>query len=240
MPLAILIITAAVISSLFRALTPWAKQYKKEVEHHLSTLLGEPVSIHTMETGWYWFEPVIKLKQVSISDGKQKVIKLDKLLVGINIFSSLLHWQIQPGVLFLDELHLTLRQKGGRWQVDGLTGPNKSTMTLDTDTYKPILAWILAQQKIIIKNLSAQVYLQNGTLIPIREFNLTIANRSGRYRIKGKAHLAQTTRTDFQLLAEMYLDPHAFHKTTGHAFFSVDDFLPAQWQSFFRNHVFIC
>ncbi|HHF7345898.1 TPA: YhdP family protein [Legionella feeleii] len=233
MPLAILIITAAVISSLFRALTPWAKQYKKEVEHHLSTLLGEPVSIHTMETGWYWFEPVIKLKQVSISDGKQKLIKLDKLLVGINIFSSLWHWQIQPGVLFLDELHLTIRQKNGQWQVDGLTGPNKSTMTWDTDTYKPILAWILSQQKIIIKNLSAQVYLQNGTLIPVREFNLTIANRSGRYRIKGKAHLAQTTRTDFQLLAEMYLDPRALNKTVGHAFFSVDDLLLAQWQSFF-------
>ena len=61
---------------LFRALTPWAKQYKAEVEQHLSTIFGEKVTINTMETGWYWFEPVIKLNQINISDGKQEVVKL--------------------------------------------------------------------------------------------------------------------------------------------------------------------
>nr|WP_302473891.1 YhdP family protein [Legionella sp. PL877] len=227
--LAALIIAAAVISSLFRALTPWAKQYKSQVEHHLSVLLGEPVTINTMETGWYWFEPVIKLNQVAILDGEKAAVKLNKLLVGINLLSSLWHWQIQPGVLFVDDLHLNFHQTDEGWQIDGIV---KQKMTADVSSYKPILAWILAQQKIIIKNLSTHIHLRDGTLIPLSDFNLTITNHSGRYRIKGAAHLAQTTATKFQLLADLNLDSGSLDNASGQLFFSAKHLLPAQWQQF--------
>ena len=46
-----LIIFTALVSSVFRALTPWATEYKSDVEKRLPTLLGQPVSIKTMETG---------------------------------------------------------------------------------------------------------------------------------------------------------------------------------------------
>lgn len=228
--LAILIITAAVISSLFRALTPWAKQYKGEVEQHLSLLLGGPVTINTMETGWYWFEPVIKLNQVSISDGDQKVVKLSKLLMGINLFSSFWHWQIQPGVLFIEDLHLRLHQTDDQWQIDGLD--DKQNMTWDLASYQPILVWVLAQQKIIIKNLSLHIYMQDGNIIPLSGLNLSIVNHAGRYKIKGRGYLAQSVTTTIQLLANLTLNPYALHKASGHVFFSVQHLLPAQWQGF--------
>lgn len=231
MPLAILIIIAAVISSLFRALTPWATQYKTDVEHHLSTLLGEPVTINTMETGWYWFEPVIKLNQVEVFDGKKAVVKLNKLFVGINVLSSLWHWQIQPGVLFIDDLHLNIHQTDEGWRIDGIS--NKQNMTLDAETLKPILRWVLAQQKIILKNLSTHIYFKDGTLIPLDDFDLSIANQLGHYRIKGAAHLQQSDATNFQLLADLYLNSEALKATSGHVFFSVQQLLPAQWQKFF-------
>lgn len=230
MSLAFLIITAAVISSFFRALTPWAKQYKAEVEHHLSLMLGETVTISTMETGWYWFEPVIKLNKVIISDGKQEVLKLHRLLVGINLLSSLWHWQIQPGVLFIDDLHLSLRQTNKGWDVEGIDGYDEPKMSWESA--KPILAWVLAQQKIIIKNLSAQLYMQDGTVIPLSELNLNVANHSGHYRIRGRGSLAQTAATNFQLLADLSLDPYALDRTDGHVFFSIQHLLPAQWQGF--------
>ncbi|KTD15399.1 transmembrane protein [Legionella hackeliae] len=236
MPLAILIIAAAVISSLFRALTPWATQYKTDVEHHLSTLLGEPVTISTMETGWYWFEPVIKLNQVEVLDGSKAVLKLKKLFVGINIFSSLWHWQIQPGVLFIDDLHLNLRQTDEGWQIDGIA--NRQNMAFDTETLKPILEWILDQQKIILKDVSAHLFFKDGTVIPFDDLDLSIANHSGHYRIKGNAFLEQTTATKFELLADLYLDADALNKTSGHAFFSVHQVLPAQWQKFLPQNRF--
>lgn len=228
--LAFLIITAAIISSLFRALTPWAKQYKAEVEQHLSTVLGEAVTISTMETGWYWFEPVIKLNQVTISDGKQDRIKLSKLLMGINLFSSLWHWQLQPGVLFIDDLHLSLHQNEKGWEIDGIDTYNSPKISWEAA--QPVLAWILAQQKIIIKNLSAHLYMQDGVLIPLSDLNLHIMNKAGHYTIKGRGNLAQTAATNFQLLAELKIDPYALNKTSGQAFFSTHHLLPAQWQGF--------
>jgi uncharacterized protein (TIGR02099 family) len=228
--LAVLIIIAAVVSSLFRALTPWAKQYKTEVEQHLSTLLGEPVTIDTMETGWYWFEPVIKLKHVSVSNGQSDVIQLKKLLVGINLFSSLWNWQIQPGVLYIDSLNLSLRQTETNWQVEGLAGTPQ--MRLDASTYQAILAWILAQQKIIIKNVSTEVYLKDGSKIPVKALNLSVAQKGGLYHIKGSASLDREVTT-FSWLAEMALDPYALKESRGHLFFSAERLKLAAWQKFF-------
>ncbi|MBA3537581.1 MAG: TIGR02099 family protein [Tatlockia sp.] len=230
--LAFLIITAAVISSLFRALTPWAKQYKTEVEQQLSLVLGQKVTINAMETGWYWFEPVVKLNQISISDGKQVAVQLSKLLIGIDILSSLWHWQIQPGILLIEDLNLRLHQQNGYWQVDGIDGLDNHKLNWNPTTYQPILAWILGQQKIIIKNLSAHVYMQDGTLIPLTELNLNIANRSGHYYIKGRGSLEQATPTNFQLLADLILDPYALNKTTGQIFFAVQHLVPLQWLGF--------
>ena len=230
-PFAIFMITLAIVFSVFRALTPWAKQYKGEVEQHLSTLLGQPVVISSMETSWYWFEPVLKLNQVSVSDQQDQVLTLTKLMVGINLFSSLWNWHIQPGILYVDDVHLTLRQVNNRWEIDGLRH-DEPMPKLDSSTYLPILGWLLGQQKIVIKNLSALVHLSNGSLLPVTGLNLTAVNNNGRYRLKATAKLAQTTPTELLAVADIKLDPKALNKGNGHAYISLHHFLPTQWQGF--------
>ncbi len=231
MTCAIVIISFAILFSLFRALTPWARQYKSEIEQHLSTLIGQPVKISSMETSWYWFEPVLKLNQVTVSDAQQPILKLNKLLVGINLLSSIWHWQIQPGILYIDNLHISLREINDRWQIDGL-GLGQQLTTLDSDSYLPLLAWILGQQKIMLHHVSALVHLKDGSLLPLKEINLTIVNRSGRYRLKGNARLAQTMETQLSILADMHIDTDDLDKTNGEMYISVSNFLPAQWQGF--------
>ncbi|STX51915.1 transmembrane protein [Legionella busanensis] len=228
---AICITAVALMSSLFRALTPWAKQYKPQLEQRLTTLLGEPVTIQRMETGWFWFEPVIKLKNINVQSA-HKIIHLKKLLVGINLFESLRHWQLQPGILYVEDLNLTLRQLNDQWQVEGLTNINKDNTVLSNVAHAPILAWILEQKKIIIKNLNLQVYLHDKTLLPLRHFNLTITNNSGQYAIKGNAYLAQKPLTSFELLAKMQLDPYKLNKAQGQAFFAVKHLQLTQWDVF--------
>lgn len=234
MPLAIVIILMAILFSLFRALTPWAKQYKSNIEQHLSSLLGQSVKINDMETSWYWFEPVLKMNQVTLSDRDDHVVHLKKLLVGIDLFSSLWHWQIQPGVLYVDDVHLTLRQTNNHWDVDGLSN-NKQSMTFDSESYLPVLGWVLSQQKIIIKHVSALIYLSDGTLIPIRDLNLTTRHSYGHYQVKGSAKLDQATPTELAIVADMQLDPYALQKASGHAYLSVRHFLPKQWQGLLPN-----
>ena len=82
-----------------------------------------------METGWYWFEPVIKLDTVTVVSGADQVIQLKKLLVGINLFESFWHWQIQPGILYINDLNLTIRQVNHHWHIDGLMIGDKPGMS---------------------------------------------------------------------------------------------------------------
>ncbi|WP_126338587.1 YhdP family protein [Legionella spiritensis] len=231
--LAVLIIIAALLSSLVRALTPWATQYKPALEQYLSTLLGQPVIIDSLKTGWYWFEPVVKLKEVTVRDGEKNVVRVKKLLVGINLFSSLRHWQIQPGVLYIEGLKLTACQTKVGWRINGLRGLTFFDIGATSDAYQPMLAWILSQQKIIVKKLSLPIHLKNGSVIPVHDLNLMIAKSGGRYRMKGSAGLKQRVTTTIDVKADLYLNPYSMQESQGQIYVSVEDFLPAQWQSVF-------
>ena len=237
MPFAIFIIILAILFSLFRALTPLAKQYKGRVEQHLSHLLGQPVTIQDMETSWYWFQPVLKMDHVILSDDKHRVLKFNQLLVGINLFSSLWHWQIQPGVLYVADAHLTLRQGSDHWDIDGLSHDRQS-MSFDTSSYLPVLSWIFSQQKIIIKHVSAMIHFRDGTLIPLQDLNVSALHSYGHYRLNGSARLAQTTPTEVSVIADIQLNPNALKNASGHAYLSVHHLLPAQWQSFFPKSTY--
>lgn len=234
MPLAIFIILLAILFSLFRALTPWATQYKGDIERHLSSILGQPVAIQSMETSWYWFEPVLKLNQVTVSDAADHVLTLNKLLVGINLLSSIWHWHIQPGILYVDDVHLTLREVGDHWQMDGL-GQGAKLSTADPAAYLPVMAWVLSQQKIIVKNASIFVHFSDGMTVPVSAINVTAVNNNGRYRIKAAVKLDQLTATEFLMLADLQLKPYTFTLGSGHAYIAARHLLPGQWQRFFPS-----
>lgn len=227
---AILIIAAAVFSSIFRSLTPWAKQYKSEVEHHLSLILGQPVTVQTMETGWYWFQPVLKLKQVEINNGEIKSLHMDKLLVGINLFKSLWNWRIQPGILYIDDLHLIIREKDGHWNVDGMPASTLKDNELSLDNTQRILVWLSQQERLIIKHVSVFFHFSDGGLIPVNALNLSIINQGGVYSLNGDARLKQTNTTFFKLLGKVHFDPFHPENTQGQFYFSAKHIVPAQLQ----------
>jgi len=228
---AILLISLAIFFTLFRAMTPWVKQYRVQIEQHLSTLLGQPVTIHDLQTSWYWFEPVLKMDQVTLSDQEDHVLKLNKLSVGINLWSSLWHWQIKPGVLSVEDVHLTVRQIDHHWEVDGLK-PNKQVMHIGEDAYLPLLGWMLSQDTTIIKHLSATIHLEDGTSLALRDVNIKAVNSFGRYRLYGGAQLDQSIPTAVSIIADLNINLDALDQVKGHVYLSAKHFLPAQWQRF--------
>jgi uncharacterized protein (TIGR02099 family) len=231
MTLAILIILMAVFSSIFRSLTPWAKHYKSEVEHHISLLLGQKVTIQTMETGWYWFQPVLKLKQVTLGDDPKQAFHLNTLLVGINLVKSVWHWQIQPGVLYIDNMHLTIKEKyPHHWTVNGISTDAINAEDMSPEKSKQILIWLSQQERLIIKQVSIHFYFSDGGIIPIDGLNISIVNRGNHYKFKGNARLEQTSSTNLQLLGDGYLDPAHVDNIDGKFYFSAQNLVPAQWQ----------
>lgn len=236
--LAIVIITAALLTSLLRALTPFVAQYQSDVENYLSKLLGQDVVIGSMETGLYWFEPMIKLTDLAIFKNQQSVLDAHQVIVGINLFSSLWHWQIEPGVLYVDQVHLIIHQRDDHWRVEGFSSLGSKSSLFTMSSKMRVVAWILSQQKLIFKQLSADVYLKDGTLIPVKQFNLIIAKHFGRYQLKGDIDIGQDQPTLLRVLADLSINPKALSKTSGEIYVYGRDVQPALWQEFLGEHRF--
>jgi len=229
--LAVMIILIAIISSVFRALTPWAKQYKPLLEQKLSQLIGQPVSIEHLETGWYRFEPVVKMKNITIQQANKNTLDLKTLFVGIDLFSSLWHWQIQPGILYVEKAHFDIYETGKRWHLQGLP-INLNQSRLNAASPKELVSWLALQQKMIFKNVSFSINYANGEKIPVKELNLSVINDHENYKIKGLASLDQKTKTTINLLAELNLNPYDIHESNGEIYIDFNNALPRQLQLF--------
>ncbi len=204
MVLALVIIIAAIVSSLFRALTPWAKQYKGDVESTLSASLGKKVVIDNMETSWYWFYPVIKLDHVRIKNEGAKDLEIKKLLIGMNFFTSLIHWQFEPGILYIDGVELSLKQRDSGWLIEGFSKVSDGASGVPDESYQAVLARLLSQQKIILNNISGRLlfkgtpgcvldYCEPKTEVKVRYFALTMIHNGNLFKIKADAGLGKNT-----------------------------------------------
>lgn len=227
----IFIVLIAIVFSVFRALTPWARQYKPAIEEQLTTILGQPVTIGTMQTGWYWLRPVLQLNKVALTDHQDNTLKLNKLLVGINIFSSILHWKVQPGIIYVDNSHFVLHQVKDHWALEGLNLTGQST-EFGPEVYLPLLTWLSGQEKIIVRHASLTAHFQDGTVVPLTNINVILQTQSGGYRLKGAARIARKIPTDFTMYASLQLNPFALEETKGQIYLAVQSLFPGQWSNF--------
>ncbi len=223
----------ALVFSLFRGLTPWISQYKSQIETELSSMLGEKITIDSMETGWYWFEPVIRLNKVELAHGVNQDLTIKQLIVGIDLWSSLRQWKLQPGVLLADGLNMAINQEQGEWQVKGLERVKTSSNSLSVESMPAILRWILNQQRIDFKDTNMTMHLQSGTIIPLSLENLSIENDQGLYKVKAVAITRQTVRSKLKFLATLHLNAEDLRQSNGSIYVDINHILLTQWQSLF-------
>lgn len=227
----LLFVLFAIFFSIFRALTPWAKQYKVQIEQQLSGFLGQPVRIGDLQTSWYWFQPVLKMQDVRLSDGQHRQMMVNQLLVGVNLWRSLWSWQIKPGVLYVHETTITLNQVSDtRWDIEGLQ-PNQAVTSIDNKAYLPVIAWLLSQDTVMLNHVAINLHLQDGTVLPLKQVNLKMRNNGGHIRLSGHAELAKETPSLFSWAADLNIHPENVQALSGHVYFSATDFIPSSWQS---------
>jgi uncharacterized protein YhdP len=231
--IAFAIIGAALLSSLVRGLTPWVAQYRQLVEKYLSQALSEKVVIGKMETGWYWFQPVVRLNDLGIFKHNYSVIEAQNLTLGINLWRSLWHWQLEPGILYLENLHLTVHQnEQGVWMVDGISSKDKPNFLENLQKNPQLLAWLLADNKIIIKHSTLEVYLHDGTLIPVQHVNFLLANQDGTLELRGRIQVGRSHPTMFTVAGDLALHPENALRIDGLLYIACRNLQLSQWQEF--------
>jgi uncharacterized protein YhdP len=157
--------------SLARLATPWLSKYTPQIEQYASEQLGMSVKVNEIQVGWYYIEPVIHLSNVSISvpktttSSEKSVIIIDDIGVGISLFSTLWHWNIEPCTLLISGASLHM---------------NPTLLSDEPLKIDPIIHWILKQKKVLIKNVA--LYWNNTPSNPettnplIQQKPFTIAN----------------------------------------------------------------
>jgi uncharacterized protein (TIGR02099 family) len=228
--LAVLFILMAIIFTVFRAFTPWARQYKPMVEAHLSSMLGRSVVVQNMQTSWYWFHPVLRLEDVSLSDNQAHTVQLKQLSIGIDILRSLWNWDIQPGIVYFDQSRLVLQQLPDRWVLNGLN-LGEQQINEGPETYLSLFGKLSSHEKIVVRHVAMDIHLLSGKIVPLKHVNLIIQNKNGRYLLKGTLQLNDQVKTECSVTADLQFNPQAFDQTQGHLFLSVKSFLPKQWQA---------
>ncbi len=225
------IIFFAIVLSLFRGLTPLIGKYRPELEQRLSQMLGENVQIGTMQTGWYWFEPVLRLKNIEVTDVNQQKISLGQLFIGLDLPTSLWNWSWQPGMLAIDDLHVSIKQTADGWQMQGLSGSSQGIEMKDSSHAKWLMRWVLNQQQTRLRHAQIRLYLLDGSVLPFDDVNLLLQNHDERYTIKADAQMDQTTPTSIKLQGVLSIKDAQWHNAEGQLHLEVKDLLPGQWQS---------
>lgn len=220
--LATFLVILAIFFTLFRALTPLVKQYRPQIQQQLSLWAGQDISIHDIETSWYWFTPVLRLNQVVIHNAQQHALRFNQVMVGIDLFSSILHWQVQPGVLYVDEAHLKIHQTEDNWKIEGFDLPNMAAEEdVQASDILPFIGILLAQDKVILKHVSAELSLKNGVHIPLTSLNFKADHHGQNYRIYSKAIIGKNPDIHMTVIANLSLDGNDLHKLSGQIYMSV-------------------
>jgi uncharacterized protein (TIGR02099 family) len=128
----LLVLIAAALATA-RLLTPEVTAYRMEVEQAASQALHRQVTIGRMQGGWRGLNPVIKLKDVVLSDpaGMHATLAIPEIWLTVDAERYLTHQQIRLAGIDLIGAELTLvRDAGGTVYLEGFRPDNDDSQLL--------------------------------------------------------------------------------------------------------------
>ena len=119
---AVALIILAVAFTLLRGLLPHATGYITEIENGISSQIGLPVTIGSLDAEMHWFTPRLKVLDLVIykEDGKEKLINLTEATISLAYLDSIRFMMPMAGTVNLHGAELFIeRHPNGKWVVQG-------------------------------------------------------------------------------------------------------------------------
>jgi uncharacterized protein YhdP len=119
---AVALIILAVAFTLLRSMLPHATGYIAEIERGISSQIGLPVSIGSLDAEMHWFTPRLKVLNLVIykENGKDKLINLTEATISLAYYESLKFMMPVAGTVSLHGAELFIeRHPHGKWVVQG-------------------------------------------------------------------------------------------------------------------------
>ena len=158
------------------------------------------VKIQSVSTYWKGVHPLFALKDVTIlgDDGKQILIEMDHLNIGIDFLSSFLHWTFIPGMLEVSGAKISLFQDQlGHWKIADLNQNATSTAT----EFNEWLKWLATQKQISLTDIHIQFQTTHQKIIPIDIEKIESFSRIFSTQIEGEVSIKQPRLATLHLVA---------------------------------------
>jgi uncharacterized protein (TIGR02099 family) len=182
--LLVLLVLVATLVAVARIWIPEVSAYRQEIEQAASKALNKQVTIGRLQAGWRGLNPVIKLKNVELSDpaGMHETLAVREIWLTVDAEQSLAHQQPRLAGIDVVGAEFTLvRDAGGTLHIEGFGSAND-----DSDRLAELLQMALSVHDVNI------TYVDEASGNPPRRFSaisLSLRNHGATHTLTGHALL---------------------------------------------------
>ena len=137
-----LIILSGVLVGTGRLVSPYLKDFKSDIEAEVSQMVGSQISIGGMNAVWQGFGPVLRLRDVRVSQPGQQTepLKLERVDLNISLKQIIQSGKVLPWNIVLHgiQLHL-IREDNGDFNVVGFSSGEQAETDTEIYSLMPLL-----------------------------------------------------------------------------------------------------
>jgi uncharacterized protein YhdP len=201
--LAVVLISAAVLFSVLRAVLPYATGYKNEIQLEVSQQIGLPVEIGSIDADIHWFSPRLKLIGVSIFDEKNKVplFNFKEAFVELDVIASIMHRDIIVADVGLVGADISIEKiSESEWSVQGIKFTSEGSSELPEQ-----FVYMLQNSDFLLHD--SNIYYQDHTgeklTLSLLDINMDVKNNFNNHEIKFSMNLPETYGKSLIVVADL-------------------------------------
>lgn len=224
------LVLLALYTSLGRQLIPLIETQTENVEEVLSTQLGLPVSIESLEGDWEWFSPIVNANNIFLGDA-ENTLYVKRLEAELNISASLFYRSLVFKRITLDGVTVSAQQNEDlSWKIGQFhlnTSEKSSIKTAAND--KPLWLELLTQQgELHLLNWQVDVQIFDETNKKLELIDLRLRNKGLQHWLDGEVRLGGKTGAILKTQFEVEGDLWEFAESDGRGYVELE---PREWKS---------
>lgn len=229
--MAVVLISAAVIFSVLRAVLPYATGYKNEIQLEISQQIGLPVEIQSIDAAIHWFSPRLRLLDVSVFDEKNKVplINLHEAFVELDVIASILRREIIVADVGLVGADISIEKLSkNEWLVQGIKFTSEGSEEIPDQ-----FIYMLQNSNYLLHdcNIYYQDNTKGGFSLSLLDVNMDVENNFNNHEIRFTMKLPDNVGKSLAVVANLQGDIDALE---GEVYFEAKQISVKQWNKKFN------
>jgi uncharacterized protein (TIGR02099 family) len=226
------LVLLALYTSLGRQLIPLIETQTENIEEILSTQLGLPVAIGSLEGDWVWFSPVVNANNITWGETENKLYA-KHLEAELDVSASLFYRSLVFKRITLDGVTVSIQQHENlSWQIGqfSFNNPKQSNENKTQESNeKPLWLELLTQQgELHLLNWQVDVQAFDADNKKLELIDLRLRNKGLQHWLDGEVRLGGAQGAILKTQLEVEGDLWEFNESNGRGYVELE---PRAWES---------